>query len=780
MSRAADEAEAVVAESIAAEALVTEAVVTEAVENIRNNARELIDIDVEKEIRALRKRFADFSESFFSQKLMDTIKKDIIQLNKNPAIMSCLYGGRAWADFAKKNPALIDDYNGVAFLPGNLDILILIDSTNKQNKRYFDECRQTIKMYMEQIVNLFEGLPNTNQIKQLYQLKVIDSIGEVFTERTFSKNAYSYGIELHPRNILNKNRSLLTTRTKDWFGVNEMALFYCELGWQEFDVSNMKSIFFETVSNEESMIFPSAYGLFIINSTMGQLVRKDKGINIDKMRRETLKQCLCKDDLEPNEKTRIQDVLYDLIQTFIIVFQPKDYTQNAMMTYLFENYDASLIVDTGIVKFSELEKILMNHSLNNTPLRKLLQIMIIMLRNTGYNIAVSGGDALQRYIDINLSDIDTKMMEPYKFGKIAVFMGLCVINQMINTNMNMFIFNSSYNIRFGSREFNIKFDTTRQTYFSLVRALFKFYVPLISLTLRYNYVIMYGDIKLVKNVYVITPFDCAFVKKNYNFHGGLLDDGDTLETPVMTYDSLYEDLVHTHETFSTKLGRNFANKVSKDYERIAKLNVLRTHDITINIGQMSLNDLLSNDFTLQFMQMLYIILNNNDFLVKLEPHIPVLSEAYSEYTIAEKTGRNIEYKLKIDGLIFNYMKLDQPTIDLCIKNLKTDFFKTTMKNVKNEIVWISLKPNRKSKDKQKTMRKNKIVIKKTRSLENILTHIRDGITKKVNKNVTMLKLPILTRNRGKNVSTMELLSGSKLKTMKKYLNITQKNRRKSA
>lgn len=746
-------------------------VTEDAIENIRNNARELIDIDVESEIRTQRKKFADFSESFLKKKLMDTIKHDIVKLNENPDIMSCIYGGRAWENFADKNSSLIDDYNKVAFLPGNVDIMILVNSTNTNNtnnKPLFDECRQIIKMYMEQIVDLFERLPITNQIKQLYQLKVIDTVGEVFKERTFSKHAYSYGIELHPRNILNKNRALLTTRTKDWFGDNEMAIFYCELGWQSFDVANMKSIFFDT----ESMIYPSPYGLFIINSTMGQLVRKDKGINIDKMRRETLKQCLCKDELEPSQKTHIQDVLYDLIQTFNIVFEPKDYTKNAMITYLFENYDASLIADTGIVKFTELEKILMNHSLNNTPLRKLLQLMIIMLRNAGYNIAVSGGDALQRYIDIPLSDIDTKMMEPHMRGKIAVFMGLCVINQIINTNMDMFEYNASYNFYFGSRMFNIQFNTARQTYFSLVRALFKFYVPLISLTLRYNYIISYDDTAIVKNVYTITPFDCAFVKKKFNFHGGLLGDDNTLETSVMTYDSLYEDLVHTHETFSTKMGRNFANKVLKDYERIEQLNALKTHEITRNVGQMSLNDLLYDNITLQFMQILYIILTDNDFLIKLEPHISILPEAYSEYTIAEQSGTNIEYKLPINTLRFTLMETNPKIIDMCIESLKTSFYQTTTKHIHNEIVIIR-RPRSRTKIHKRT-RKNNIIIKRTRSLENILTHIRNDIEKTVNKNVIVLRTPILTRKTHKNIPSVNLLPVNKLKTLTKYLNNTRK------
>lgn len=754
----------------AAESTESTEVSEDAVENIRNNARELIDIDVESEIRTQRKKFADFSESFFKKKLMDSIKQDIIKLNENPDIMSCIYGGRAWENFAKENLSLIDDYNRVAFLPGNIDIMILVDSTDINNKPLFDECRQIIKTYIKQIVDLFERLPITNQIKQLYELKVIDIVGEVFKERTFSKHAYAYGIELHPRNVLIKDRTILTTRTKDWFGDNEMALFYCELGWQPFDVANMKSLFF----NSKSMIYPSAYGLFIINSTMGQLMRKDKGINIDKMRRETLKQSLYKDELEPSQKTHIQDVLYDLIQTFDIVFRPKDYTKNAMITYLFENYDASLIVDTGIVKFTELEKILMNHSLNNTPLRKLLQIMIIMLRNSGYNIAVSGGDALQRYIDIPLSDIDTKMMEPYMHGKIAVFMGLCIINQIINTNMDMFKYDANYNLYFGSRMFNIQFNTARQTYFSLVRALFKFYVPLISLTLRYNYIISYEDTTIVKNIYTITPFDCAFVKKKFNFHGGLLSDDDTLETPVMTYDSLYEDLVHTHETFSTKLGRNFANKVLKDYDRIEQLNALETHDITKNVGQMSLNDLLYDNYTLQFMQMLYIILNDNDFLIKLEPHISILPEAYSEYTIAEQSGTNIEYKLPINTLTFTLMEKNPKIIDMCIESLKTVFFQTTSKHIHNETVRIK-RPKIQTKLRKST-RKNNIVIKRTRSLENILTHIRNDIEKTVNKNIIVLKTPISTRTTRKNIPAVNLLSANKLKTLKKYLNITRKKR----
>ena len=41
---------------------------------------------------------------------------------------------------------------------------------------------------------------------------------------------------------------------------------------------------------------------------------------------------------------------------------------------------------------------------------------------------------------------------------------------------------------------------------------------------------------------------------------------------------------------------------------------------------------------------LYVLLTDDDFLIKLEPYVPILPDAYSEFTIAEHMLTNIEYK----------------------------------------------------------------------------------------------------------------------------------------
>lgn len=731
--------------------------------------RDLLDIDVETKIRRYRQNFADFTKEFFIDDFLRNISEYVEKLNENANIMSCIYGGRAWHNFSLTNSEVVNDYNEIAFIPGNLDIMIVIDSSNETNWRLFNECRENIKFYMSQIVNLYEAIPNNNQIKQLYELNVNDTIGENFKQRTFLQNSYGYLIELQPRNLLKKNRKTLNTRTIDWFGNTKLSLFYCELGWQPADIKILKSIFFTEPKNPK--IFPSAYGLFIINSAMGKIVRKDKGINIDKMRRNALKQSIYNDNLAKNEKMQIQDLLFNLIQTFFTVFEPKNYIQSTMLTYLFENYDALINVNSELVNYNDLEKILMNHSLNNTPLRKLLQIMIVMLRNSGYNIAVSGGDALQRYINIPLSDIDTKMTEPHKKGKMAVFMALCVLNQIINTNLYIFGLKTTYSIHFGSYNFSLNFNTENQTYFSLVRALFKFYVPLISLTLRYNYNITYKNVKIIKSTYAITPFDCAFVKKRINIQGGMYNDGDTIETPVMTYNSLYEDLIHTHETFSTKLGRNFADKVEKDYQRIEQLNALETKEITRPVGQMSLDEIRNNQIFVDFMNILYVLLTDDEFLIKLEQYVPVLSDAYSEFTIAEHFFTNIEYKLKIQDLTFNNLPFTMNLYNSAITLLTLPFYVTTIKNIDEDFVKITNQP---SKNNNKTNKRSNIIVKRTNQLETVLKGIQKNIKKTVKKNTTILHTPVQTRSIRRNLSTSVLLNSNKLKTLKKYLKITKK------
>ena len=333
---------------------------------------------------------------------------------------------------------------------------------------------------------------------------------------------------------------------KDEFELSNLptriGIFSVEIGTFPVDIDEFK---------KKIVLLPSGImtskGLFFAQHFTKQSKKLENQIDLNSMRDKMLTIMLKESFLEDGVKHKnIVDLFMSDLKTIFIEPSPNSKAksfyasrQAEAMLRLFDKFDATVASSSAASaspqqSFKEYFDSITSSIILDSPgggngnqdlpsLRQILNWIIILLEQTASAdewVEGAGGDAIRRYLYdlIKLTaDIDSKYFFSGTFPeqrKNKIVAILTMLNDFFKTQ-NYFRFTETRDVRFGSEEFTIKFDTRNQEVITSVRILLDWIVRgIISVDgkLKFSIISKETDDK-ISSVASTAPFDCVFIKK---------------------------------------------------------------------------------------------------------------------------------------------------------------------------------------------------------------------------------------------------------------------------
>lgn len=577
------------------------------------------------------------------------IKSKIIQHNTEESGFMVIYGGTSWnQNFSEGTLNKLDSrintdgkvdkaLRNVSFLKKNYDILVATsDKSKKQNLIvFFTKYLQTLKFKINilfdrhnircnctlEIDNGTSGIGTILNDKKCVKFRLLlnifidsesrdfpktdDALYELLNED--EKQYVSTYSKPSSRRVKIKNKT--TVRVNSWCN-NELA-FYIELGYD----SNIDTAAFKRLLINKEYL--NERGCFIIQSFLNT-DRRDKGINIDEIRR-----FYCIGSIITGKNKQLE--YYDKILTpFQSIFEKNADIIEKLYLYGFKMFNATVsqtinnttkrgdfntfldefntyLLESRDLRFLSTTKI----SIREYSNLLFIEINKYLIKNNYGLLAKAGGECMRYYIkdeknEIKTKDFDCKLfitnsrdfIKNTELIKKKILILIVFTSLYFNKLQKFKTVTNTYTINFADKQYTITLYPDKQSSLFSSRTLYDFNVPLFSLDLRILYTIVSTPItkKTKKNIKkhppqrnitgkkrTIKEVTPSSKKNNSNDTGVNLDDiGVDLDDTGVDLDDIVVDVNEKHK--KQKLSGGGKKHIIKNYFIETPIDIAITPD----------------------------------------------------------------------------------------------------------------------------------------------------------------------------------------------------------
>jgi hypothetical protein len=482
--------------------------------------------------------------------------------------VSWVGGGRAWTNakdiLINTGDITIDGKESileqVSFVRGNWDIFQLTDMTQQEQEHNACKILELVTRFIKEVPGLTLGV--VRGIKQKKNICTIDkqTICTIFSCRSISVFLGEYTIDKNPlmyieiANVHRKNSS----------------------DYVPFDFFNMK-LNLLVFNNSDNITYLNLLGCFLFSRFL-DTDRKEKGVNVDRYRRDFIKTI-----------GKYDELLHQSLQVYFELFsQTTQYNKYITPSMKLEIYERMNVVNSVI---DSVEITIMNYI--RPYANAIISDINKFIRENNYNgyIFISGGDAVRRYVeDVETKDIDTKLYihdsseqrKQYRLQFQRELLGLLAKYTIYLNQIKRQIFsNMRYYPNAGTDEVYTDWIDVNNSNLQFTTRLIKedgSGRPII-ISVDYKYKLTVGDTFMLKTLPII---DIAlYFKKSLPEVLPYIDTGNGVYSSSI--DFLIKDIQHVYNTRELAESRKWSGKVGKDSSRYDKLLVARRFNIQPNI-----------------------------------------------------------------------------------------------------------------------------------------------------------------------------------------------------
>lgn len=363
---------------------------------MKNSDEEFYSDAIEK-----RNKFSVFSEKYLKNdinKILNYIY-EFIEKNYKDQIVFWVGGSRSWSIY-NKNPEHLSNIQNASIVPGNFDIFIL--TNNKQAHK------EVICLFIE-ILNKYKIRFNSNQtLNEHYKLR--SQYGNILLKD--NECTVDYPLEkgtcvLFPcQSLMMSIKSINKEKTEEFPFIDKYKLIvYLESYYVEnININLFKQDFITTIHN---INYLSIDGLLLFTEFI-KTPRKDKGLNVDSIRKKLLTNNFDKNTLYEKYK--------NVLVNYINIFKDSKEYSNYIVGDLVQNMLSSINKDIKNDVTTYFINIIRPYT--NTFVKHMNSIIDKNFSTNAFLVMV-GGDAMRRYdYDITTtSDFDVKIYVNWMLNK---------------------------------------------------------------------------------------------------------------------------------------------------------------------------------------------------------------------------------------------------------------------------------------------------------------------------------------------------------------------------
>ena len=479
---------------------------------------------------------------------INEIKKKIIEYNARELGFMVIYGGTSWnenfsqdkldkLDATINTESKVDEaLRNVSFLKKNYDVLVATSDKDKiQLATFFTNYLNILKVKINIVLDRYNitckckletdigtsGIGTILNDKKCYKYRLLLDQFTHNESRDFDKIDQSIYALLNTDEqtyISNYNkpssrRNKKTVKVRINSGCNNELAFYIELGHDStIDTKKFKDLLIHKEYLNET-------GCFIIQSFLNT-DRRDKGINIDEIRR-----FYCIRSIITRRVSNKEREYYDkIIAPFKLIFgmNNNDIIEKIYL-YAFKMFNVKMsqeVTDAGVKTIKEYDYNKFLDDFNNFLLESkqhsilsddisireysnllFMKINEYLITNNYGLLAKAGGECMRYYIrdekqEIKTKDFDCKLFITKKTDAVSIelikkkILLLIVFTSVFFNKLEKFKnVNNNFTIYFAGNKYTINLNPARQSNLFSSRVLYDFNVPLFSLDLRILYTI---------------------------------------------------------------------------------------------------------------------------------------------------------------------------------------------------------------------------------------------------------------------------------------------------